>query len=73
MYSGKLKSDSGTVVKKEDDLSTKIDTSQRKPVVAEVKKSKTVDNDAALKDSATLANADESPAAGKKDNNDPLG
>ena len=32
LYSGKLKSDSGTVVRKTDDLSTKIDTSRKKPV-----------------------------------------
>lgn len=32
LFSGKLKSDSGTVVRKSDDLSTKIDTSARKPV-----------------------------------------
>jgi len=32
LYSGKLKSDTGTVVRKGDDLSTKIDTSKKKPV-----------------------------------------
>jgi len=32
LFSGKLKSDTGTVVRKSDDLSTKIDTTQRKPV-----------------------------------------
>ncbi|MCR6719050.1 MAG: hypothetical protein NVV59_01920 [Chitinophagaceae bacterium] len=31
LYSGKLKSDTGSVVRKTDDLSTKIDTSTRKP------------------------------------------
>ena len=31
LYSGKLKSDTGSVVRKSDDLSTKIDTSTRKP------------------------------------------
>lgn len=35
LYSGKLKSDSGSVVRRDDDLSTKIDTSTRKPVVQE--------------------------------------
>jgi hypothetical protein len=32
LYGGKLKMDSGTVIRKDDDLSTKIDTSTRKPV-----------------------------------------
>lgn len=32
LYSGKLKSDSGSVVRKDDDLTTKIDTGTRKPV-----------------------------------------
>ncbi len=35
LYSGKLKSDTGTVVRKTDDLSTKIDTAARKPPVVE--------------------------------------
>ena len=34
LYSGKLKSDTGSVVRKTDDLSSKIDTSTRKPVAA---------------------------------------
>jgi hypothetical protein len=32
LYGGKLKLDSGNVIRKDDDLSTKIDTSTRKPV-----------------------------------------
>lgn len=32
LYGGKLKMDSGSVIRKDDDLSTKIDTSTRKPV-----------------------------------------
>lgn len=32
LYGGKLKMDSGTVIRKDDDLSTKIDTSTKKPV-----------------------------------------
>jgi hypothetical protein len=32
LYSGKMKSDSGTTVRKTDDLSTKIDTTVKKPV-----------------------------------------
>lgn len=42
LYSGKLKSDTGSVVRKGDDLSTKIDTSTRKPV--EVEKPKIANN-----------------------------
>jgi hypothetical protein len=41
LYSGKLKSDSGTVVRKGEDLSTKIDTTTRKKTV-EVEKPKVV-------------------------------
>ena len=35
LYSGKLKKDSNTVIRKGDDLSSKIDTSTKKPVEAE--------------------------------------
>lgn len=48
LYSGKLKNDSGTVVRKGDDLSTKIDTTKKKP--AEPEKVKTV---TVVRDSAT--------------------
>lgn len=41
LYSGKMKSDSGTVVRKGDDLSTKIDTATRKPA-ADAEKPKTI-------------------------------
>ena len=34
LYSGKLKSDSGSVVRKDDDLAAKIDTTTKKPVAA---------------------------------------
>jgi hypothetical protein len=34
LYSGKLKSDSNTVIKKDDDLKSKIDTTTKKPAVA---------------------------------------
>ena len=37
LYGGKLKLDSGNVIRKDDDLSTKIDTSTRKPVVEQPK------------------------------------
>lgn len=35
LYSGKLKSDSGSVVRRDDDLTTKIDTATKKPVAPE--------------------------------------
>ncbi len=35
LYGGKLKNDSGTVIRKTDDLSTKIDTTTKKPVEPE--------------------------------------
>lgn len=38
LYGGKLKLDTGTVIRKGDDLSTKIDTSTRKPAPAEITK-----------------------------------
>lgn len=42
LYSGKLRSDSGSVVRSSDNLSEKIDTGTRKPVQPEVPKSTTV-------------------------------
>jgi hypothetical protein len=70
LFSGKLKSDSGTVVRKTDDLSTKIDTSRRKapePVV------KTTTNPA-VRDSVKSATGEmvavpPVAVAGPKDNN----
>lgn len=47
LYSGKLKSDTGSVVRKTDDLSTKIDTSTRKPPPPPVKEVLTVDSSGA--------------------------
>ncbi len=42
LYGGKLKSDSNTVVRKTDDLKAKIDTVQKKPVVAAAEKATVV-------------------------------
>ena len=44
LYSGKMKSDSGTVVRKGDDLSAKIDTATKKPADAEKPKTITAEN-----------------------------
>lgn len=43
LYGGKLKSDSNTVVRKTDDLSTKIDSGQKKPVAVAPKDSAAAD------------------------------
>ena len=48
LYSGKLKSDTGTVVRKSDDLSTKIDTNKKKPVDIARVKSPTASGDSSL-------------------------
>lgn len=47
LYSGKLKSDTGSVVRKTDDLSSKIDTSTRKPPPPPVQEVLTVDSSGA--------------------------
>ncbi len=61
LYSGKLKMDSNTVVRKGDDLSTKIDTSTKKPAEPEKTQSTAMSADTSAKkatpkfDSATTA------------------
>lgn len=67
LFGGKLKSDSNTVVKKTDDLSTKIDTSKKKPVEAKqvvlAPKEPIANNTANAVDSVAVTSAE------KKDNN----
>ena len=60
LYSGKLKSDTGTVVRKTDDLSTKIDTAKKKPI-----ENKTIANSPAAGDSSAtgIANPSDSGTA----------
>lgn len=48
LYGGKLKTDSGTVIKKGDDLSSKIDTSKKKPVEPEKTKITAVAMDSSI-------------------------
>ena len=48
LYGGKLKTDSGTVIKKGDDLSSKIDTSKKKPVEQEKTKITAVAMDSSI-------------------------
>jgi hypothetical protein len=75
LYGGKLKKDSGTVIRKGDDLSSKIDTSQKKQVEPEKNKLTVVTMDSSAKkmtaqtDSAvtTVDKMDNNVAA--KDNN----
>jgi hypothetical protein len=57
LYGGKLKTDSGTVIKKGDDLSKKIDTSRKKPVEPEKPKLSIVTTDSAAKKTATTTDA----------------
>ncbi len=69
LYGGKLKTDSGTVIRKGDDLSSKIDTSRKSKVEADKNKLTAATTDSSKKkmngqaDSATIA------VAGKMDNN----
>jgi hypothetical protein len=60
LYGGKLKKDSSTVIRKGDDLSSKIDTSQKKPVEPEKIKPAVVTTDSSP--NKTAASTD-SPAA----------
>lgn len=71
LYGGKLKTDSGTVIKKGDDLSSKIDTSRKAEVITQKSKQTVVSLDSsAKKDGApadSVAAAD--PVNVTKDNN----
>ena len=80
LYGGKLKTDSGTVIRKGEDLSTKIDTSTRKPVeVAKPKPVTVMKVDSAgglvaVIDSTVVASSESDTSAGAvttgpKDNN----
>lgn len=76
LYSGKLKTDSGTVLRKGEDLSSKIDTARKKEPVPEKTKPVTTAKDTAARtvDAGGMAVADTvaatmSTAAASKDNN----
>ena len=62
LYSGKLKNDSGSVIRKSDDLTTKIDTSKKKPADAEKKQVPATTPDSAV--TGISAQVDTSLAAG---------
>jgi hypothetical protein len=65
LYGGKLKTDSGTVIKKGDDLSTKIDSNRKKPVEPEKTKPVTAIPDVSKE--KTSAVNDTIAAVGKTD------
>jgi hypothetical protein len=70
LYGGKLKSDTGTLVKKTDDLSTKIDTVKKKSVEPVKTKLVAVTKDSAAKDAPVQADSVATPVAVEvKDNN----
>ena len=68
LYGGKLKTDTGSVLRKGDDLSTKIDTGRKKPIEPEKNKSVALTMDS-IKKWTSQPNAATIVAAGKMDNN----
>lgn len=68
LYGGKLKTDSGTVIRKGDDLTAKIDTSTKKPVETEKMKMTVATRDSSLKGSNTQASIAVVPGTGPTDN-----
>lgn len=74
LYGGKLKTDSGSVLRKGDDLSSKIDSNRKKTIVEEKKMSGAITLDSIKKWTSTTdtakSNIDKTDAnAVKKDNN----
>ena len=69
LYGGKLKNDSSSVIRKTDDLSTKIDTSRKKPVEQEKIKLTTVARDSSINKMTASIESAGIVAADKKDNN----
>lgn len=72
LYSGKLKSDSGTVIRKGEDLSSKIDTTTKKPVAPEpvkVSPGEPVSPGAPATGATTPGGPAANPATATKDNN----
>ncbi|MEO7982807.1 MAG: hypothetical protein ABI688_01875 [Bacteroidota bacterium] len=65
LYGGKLKTDSGTVIKKGDDLKSKIDTNRKKPVEPEKNKPVIVVPDGVKEKTAVIT--DTVAAVGKTD------
>ncbi len=69
LYTGKLKSDSGTVIRKDDDLSLKIDTGRKQPVDPEKKNLKVTVPDPSMKELTTQIDIKSIPSDALKDNN----
>lgn len=69
LYGGKLKTDSGTVIRKGEDLSTKIDTARKKPVEPEKAKPTIAVTDSSIKDLNIQTDPAATEVADKKDNN----
>ena len=69
LYGGKLKTDTGSVLRKGDDLSSKIDTSRKKPVDAEKNKLVAVKMDSSMKNMAAPSDAAVIAPVDKMDNN----
>ena len=70
LYSGKLKNDSNSVVRKTDDLSTKIDTARKKPVEPEkTKLIPVVSNDSSAKKTSLSSDSAGVVSSEVKDNN----
>lgn len=57
LYSGKLKKDSNIVIRKGDDLSTRIDTGQKKPAEPEIAKNAGMAGDSSLRKTDALADS----------------
>ena len=68
LYKGKLKSDTGSVVRKTDDLSAKIDTTTKKPAEPEKVKAKTIVTDSIGNKQATMTDSVATTTAGPADN-----
>jgi len=68
LYGGKLKTDSGTVIRKGDDLISKIDTSRKKPVEPEKIKVVTVVGDSSARVLATQSDSIKIAGVDKNDN-----
>ncbi len=69
LYAGKLKSDSGTVIRKDDDLSLKIDTGRKQPVEPEKKNIMAAASDSSIKELAAQIDLAATSGVEIKDNN----
>ena len=67
LYGGKLKKDSNVVIRKGDDLSSRIDTGQKKPVEQETAKNTTAPLDSTAKTTATPVDSMAKTTAGLVD------